>query len=743
MTRIVCKYTKTYNSQRRISDSFCIYNSSDFENMPPEVAKANKSGNAIVKVIGNNLPRLADWQIAFFGEWKFSKKYNYTFYADRYELISPSTLKGIVRFLASKSFPGIGEKTAEAIVAEFKNETLDVIEKSPNLLLKVKGINIDKVGTITENYQKNIAYSKLCSYLATYSVSSRVAASIYDQIKDISVEDIKKNPYILQEVKGVGFQTCEKIARVEGVALDSFVRMEGATKEILVSNSEADGNMFMLYEDFEQKSLQLLNNAISPPPVSLERFHDYVKSAAKKEKLVVRAKKFVFLKEYDEAEDFISRKIAKFLEPGNSPGHKVAKVSDYLEDYCSKSAIKLSDNQKNAVVRSMMARLSIITGGPGTGKTTILKAIIDVFKRLHPNDEVTLLAPTGKAARRMEETTGYPASTIHSRLQIYEDYMSSGCMVDPGLVGVDEASMVDSLLMDKLLKAVSSKKNQVIFIGDVNQLPSVGPGLVLKDMISSGAVPISELTEIFRQAEGASIIDNANKVNKGLNDLVYDQSFELVTVNNEEEAVDRIKKIYADECKEFGIDNVALLSPLRRTQNRFMCVSDSLNSVLQAEIISSSAQSVVFNGKEYRLGDRVLQWRNTKLSSNGDIGTVKDIIQNDDGVFVKILWENGNETEETRESMADITLAYSISVHKSQGSEYDCCIIPLLGNQICRLFQRKMIYTALTRSKRKIIIVADKGKTALNYCIEHNDENRRNTMLMQRIRSATQTICTS
>ena len=343
----------------------------------------------------------------------------------------------------------------------------------------------------------------------------------------------------------------------------------------------------------------------------------------------------------------------------------------------------------------------------------------------------------------MEETTGYPASTIHSRLQIYEDYMSSGCMVDPGLVVVDEASMVDSLLMDKLLKAVSSKKNQVIFIGDVNQLPSVGPGLVLKDMISSGAVPISELTEIFRQAEGASIIDNANKVNKGLNDLVYDQSFELVTVNNEEEAVDRIKKIYADECKEFGIDNVALLSPLRRTQNRFMCVSDSLNSVLQAEIISSSAQSVVFNGKEYRLGDRVLQWRNTKLSSNGDIGTVKDIIQNDDGVFVKILWENGNETEETRESMADITLAYSISVHKSQGSEYDCCIIPLLGNQICRLFQRKMIYTALTRSKRKIIIVADKGKTALNYCIEHNDENRRNTMLMQRIRSATQTICTS
>ena len=220
--------------------------------------------------------------------------------------------------------------------------------------------------------------------------------------------------------------------------------------------------------------------------------------------------------------------------------------------------------------------------------------------------------------------------------------------------------------------------------------------------------------------------------------MVYDQSFELVKVRNEEEAVEKIKDIYAEETSIWGIDNVALLSPLRRTQNRFTCVSDGLNSVLQDQIVPSSSQSVVFNGTEYRIGDRVLQWRNTKASSNGDIGTITDIVQTDDGIFVKISWENGNETEETRESMADITLAYSISIHKSQGSEYDCCIIPLLSNQICRIFQTNLLYTGVTRAKKKVVLLTD-GNKALDYCISNNRENKRNTLLMQRIRSAIET----
>ena len=737
MTRILCRFSVQINRGKKIKDTFCLYSSYDFDNMPPEVAaKKTKAGNVVVSVLGQNLPRLADWEIAFEGDWKFSKKYKWTFIASKYEMISPSTEKGIVKFLSSKVFPGIGKRTAQAIVKEFKKDTLDVIEKTPNLLLRIPGINIDRVGTIAECYQKNIAYSKLCSYLATYSVSNRVASSIYDEFKDSSLEDIKKNPYILQDVKGVGFQTCEKIARAENVGLDSFARIGGATKQILLSNVET-GNMFMVYDEFEKKSLALLNAGISPEPVSIERFRDYIKSAAKNGEIVCRAKKYIFLKEFDESEECISRKVSMLLDPANMLGLQVKKVSNYLDDYCASSDIKLSDNQKTAVVKSLMARLSIITGGPGTGKTTILKAIISVFKRLHPKDEVTLLAPTGKAARRMSEATGHEASTIHSKLQIYDENKAGNCIVEKGLVVVDEASMVDSLLMDKLLKAISSRDNQLVIIGDIDQLPSVGPGQVLKDMIASGVIPVSRLTEIFRQADGGSIIDNAYKVNHNRSDLIYDDSFQMVTVKDEQDAVEKIKEIYAEETSEYGIDNVALLSPLRRTQNRFTCVSDGLNSILQDEIIPSTAMSATFNGTEYRVGDRVLQWRNTKVSSNGDIGTIEEIIQTDGGVFVKIAWENGHTTEESKESMNDITLAYSISIHKSQGSEYDCCIIPLLSDQICRLFQSNLLYTGITRSKKKTILVCDEGHRALDYCVtaNHKQKLQRNTLLMQRIKS--------
>ena len=733
MTVLLCKFSSTYNSPTRFSDSFCIYSSNDFDNMPPEVRKVNRSGNAVVKVIGQSLPRLADWTIRFEGEWKHSKGYGYTFFASRYELLTPSTLKGITRFLASKTFPGVGIKTAESIVKEFKAETLDVIEKTPNLLLRVPGINIDKAAIIAECYQKNIAYSKLCTYLATYSISGNAASSVYES--EMSLEDIKANPYVLLDVKGIGFSTCEKIARTEGVSLDSFARIEGAARNVLTSDSEYAGNMFMLYEDFEQKALQLLNSQLDPAPVSLDRFRDCIRSLSKDGKIVFRGGKCIFLKEYDDAENDSAQMIARLLDQNNMLGLSVKGVSQCLDDYCRSSDIRFTENQKNAVLRSLMTRLSIITGGPGTGKTTILKAIIAVFRRLHPNDAITLLAPTGKAARRMTETSGCPAHTIHSELQIYEDMSSSGIMISPGLVVVDETSMLDNLILAKLLRAINPRSSQLIFIGDVNQLPSVGPGLVLKEMIGSGVIPKSELVEIFRQKDKASIIDNAYKVNHSQTDLICDESFQIVSVSDEDEAVRKIEEIYAEETDRWGIDNVALLSPLRRTQNRFICVSDSLNQILQNQVIPSSNASVTFNGREFRIGDRVLQWKNTKTSTNGDVGTITDIIQTDDGVFVKVKWENGNESEENRETMADISLAYSISIHKSQGSEYQCVIIPLISSQICSLFQKKLLYTGLTRSKSRIVIVSD-GSKALYYCITHNGDQARKTLLSRRIKES-------
>lgn len=734
MSKVLCKFSKTYNNTRKVSDNFCIYSSNDFDNMPPEVAKANRSGSAVVKVLGKNLPRLSDWTIQFEGEWKYQKKYGYTFYADRYEMLSPSTLKGIVRYLSSRAFPGVGQKTAEAIVNEFGKETIDVIEKTPELLLRVSGVSVEKLGVIKECYSKNISFAKLVSYLGAYSISDNNIAKIYDRYKDKAIDTIKINPYILQDFRGIGFYTCEKIARVEGVALDSYIRIIGAIKDTLMSTCESGGHMFITYDELEKRALQMLNNLLNPAPVSQARFREVIVKANEESIIVFKAKKYVFLKEYDDAEDYIAKKLVRMAE--TKTGVTLKDVEPKVNEYCAISDIKLSDNQKLAVERSLMSRISIITGGPGTGKTTILKAILNVYQQLNPNKGITLLAPTGKAARRISETAKYPASTIHSALGIYDEMRADIQMIDTGLVMVDEASMLDALLMDKLLKAISGTQTQLVFVGDVDQLPSVGVGLVLQDMINSNCIPVSKLTEIFRQKEDEScIIDNAYKVNHNKTDLIYDDTFVNISVKDETEAVEKIKEIYIDSSYEYGIDNIALLSPLRRTQSgRFTAVADGINSIIQDELLpASSIQTVTFNGTEYRIGDRVLQWRNTEKSSNGDIGTIVDIVQTDDGVFTKIDWENGNVTEENRETMSDITLAYAISIHKSQGSEYDCVIIPLLSNHICRMFRTNLLYTALTRAKKKVILITDCDSKALNYCITNGNANNRNTLLAKRI----------
>lgn len=733
MTKLKCRYFKnSMTSTRKLSDSFCIYNSKDFPNIPRKICRPNKSGYTVVKVIGKNLPRLTDWEIEFTGEWRENQKYGYTFFADSHHLLSPSTEKGIEKFLCSKTFPGIGEKTAKAIVNEFKLQTLNIIENSPNQLLRINGITLEKVGLISECYKKNIAFSKLSAYLATFGISQNIAVRVYDRYEALSLGMIKDNPYVLQNIRGIGFQTCEKIARVEGVALDSFMRIEGAMIDTLRTYCESSGNMFMSYDAFENKTLKVLNE-LSDVVVSTELFRKAAKKASNNKDIVFRNKKFVFLKEYDRAEDTSAKKIASLMQ--RTSNNSFDAIEKEILDYVKTSSIRLSDGQVDAVMRSLRYNISIITGGPGTGKTTILKAVINVYHRLNPNKHITLLAPTGKAAARMAQSCDHEASTIHSKLQIYEDYVSNPIMIEEGLIVVDETSMVDNLLLEKLLNSITAS-SQIVFVGDVDQLPSVGAGACLQEMIASGIVPVSKLTEIFRQKDDCTIIDNANAVNEGRNELVYDNSFELLTVDNEEDAIGKIETLYESEVTKYGAENVALLSPLRRTQNgRYSCVSDALNAKIQEKVNPSTGISVIVNGTEFRVGDRILNWRNTKEINNGDVGEVTNIDQNDKGYFLEVKWDNGKETVEDRDSLIDMTLAYALSVHKSQGSEYESVIIPMLGDQVCPLFKQNLLYTALTRAKKHVILVADEAQKAIAHCIANSDTNKRNTLLSVRIRN--------
>lgn len=726
---IKCKYFPA-KFIKKASDTFCLYSSNDWSSMPVKVAKANRSGYATVKVVGTNLPRVADQTIEFTGEWKYSNKYGYTFYAESYICLMPDTKRGIIKFLASPKFKGIGKKTAEAIVDTFGTDTLRVIETSPEQLIKVKGIDLNKINTIKKVYQENIALNNLTAYLTTFGVKSNIISKIYEKYPKDPVEVIKANPYILLEVRGVGFKTCENITATlnRDSLYSSTDRIVGCLTDSIKSICDATGDMCVDYAILEENCLKTLNLQ-TRVKIDTACFRNAFKNAAENGKVVCRGKKYVFLKRYDEAEENIAKMIAGFVkQPCNLNESFLSKaISNYKE-----GSYELSKGQKEAVKMAMMNGISILTGGAGTGKTSVVKAIAAIYQDLYQMP-VFMLAPTGKAARRLAQATGHEASTIHSKLHLAEDF-NDPYPIDDGLVIVDESSMIDSLLMEKLLSAVSSK-SKILFVGDINQLQSVGCGAVLRELISSGKVPVSELTETFRQKDGSTIIENATKINDGNSNLLTADDFVVKYVADEHDAILACINAYKDEILLNGYDKVALITPLRRTLNRYKCVSEHLNKLLQEEVnpLNQDSVSVTLNSTEYRINDRVMQWKNTENSSNGDIGIITSIDSTDEGIMINIAWENGNNTKENSESMENIRLAYSYTIHKSQGSEYDTCIIPLLEEQMNGCMTRNLLYTGITRAKKKCIIITSANSDVLSYCVNNPATNKRITFLCKRL----------
>lgn len=709
-----------------------IVTSNDFANLPPSIKAQSGSRTASFKVTGTNLPNVTQVEIEYYGEWKDNKKYGVQFNADSYAFIEPDSEKGIISFLSSKAFPQIGKTTAANIVAEFGKNTFEIIKSTPNRLLVVPGITPRKVGLIVNAYKKNQSYSELATFLATFGLTSDQIVRINDRFGADAVQMIKENPYIIQRIRGVGFKTCDRIGRELHTALDSFERIAGGIFETIGQSLSRTGNTCMPIGEFEEKTLKLLNEGLMKPAVSSEIFRDVARTLAREGSICFRKRAYVTTAEYDAAEKYTAEKLKRML--AREPEYPPLVVRGKIEDVCENQAFKLSETQKDAVKLALSNRVSIITGGPGTGKSTILAAIIDSFKALYPAQEIVLMSPTGKAARRMSETSHEEAFTIHSRLHIYEGNNEPEPLPQ-GLVVIDESSMVDTLLLEKVAKAIP-ENGYLLFVGDKDQLPSVGAGSVLNDMISSGVIPTARLTEIFRQKDGSSIIENAKKINEGNTDIVFNNDdFIFVEAKSEEAALEEIKKIYTREVKTYGVDNVALLTPLRKMQagRNLRVVADGLNVVLQnmANPLASQKHCSLY-GTEYRVGDRVLQWKNTEKSANGDIGEILDIGEIDLDIGIKIRWDNGNETIETRNSMANISLAYAISIHKSQGSQYDCVIIPMLSSQKCSLFRRNLLYTGVTRSKRKVFIIGDHN--AVNFCIRTENAANRLTLFAERLK---------
>lgn len=654
-------------------------------------------------------------------------------------------IKQIQKFLKQKLFTEPKETYGQALisyanickmVAAFKEDTLEMFEKGEtNKLMRYFDNNATKLVKACDIINGLNCNDRFYSFMAEHGVNRSKAAQIWEEFGPHAESIVRNNPFICLNVNGIGFKTCDNIARSLNVALDSPERIIAATVDTIEMLTNSTCNIAVPVNEVCHWALKSLND--TRENVTQQCWVEVMETERKEDiSRFVYFDKRMMLRRDNDNEKMTSRKICNLLlsDMNENETYTVAKRIN------EQKMIKLSEKQMEAVKTALNNRVAVITGGPGTGKTTVVKTIVEAYKKGEQN-QVVCMAPTGKASSRMSEATGEDAHTIHKTLNLIPGLEEAKVNVLPdGLIIVDELSMIDQETMTQLMGAVPSN-GHIIFCGDIDQLPSVGKGDVLNQLIKSDIVPVARLTETFRQKKGSLIIDNALKVNTGKTDLIYDdESFQFFEMKDSD--IEKFKTLYMQKVEQYGIENVMVLCPMRRYREDkpLNFVSDRLNSILQEMInplkegdIEATIRGNNGRNNTFRVNDRIMQWKNRSDSSNGDIGVIKSMqIINDQPMFV-IEWEiDGTQSTYTQKEMEDITLAYSMSIHKSQGSEAACVIMPIMTEHRCPLFKRNLLYTGITRAKRECIIVGD--KPAVDTCIKTTETGKRISYLSDRMK---------
>lgn len=723
----VIKGVKVKELWKQGNYSYCMYKLTKDTVVPSEFANTGGSKNYCLK--GENLPKEKS---KFYGTWERGKNGKSCFKVFSHELELPDDNKSLIKLLSGKNFKGIGKATAKKVVDVFGDKTVKIIQEDIDKVANIIGEK--KANTLKIGLTTNKIVMDIYEYIGDYTISPTYIKAIAREYGSNSIKAIKENPYILIDVQGIGLTTCDKIAAsTKSEAYFNSERVKAGIIYILNSSVEISKKLFLYEDELKKAVIDYLNKINTSTDensiVDVLRYDKALKDLiASKE--VVNKFGHVALKWVDDIEFYIAKDLVNVLTRiplSTISQNKYQKYFVKAEDFNT-----LSESQRQAIVSFINNRISVITGGPGTGKTTVLKSIISAYKECE-DGEIVLLTPTGKAARRVTEATGYHAQTIHSKLRIYSEDCGTNCdVITNSLVIVDEMSMVDTFLMNKLMRNINEDCH-VVFVGDVNQLPSVSAGDVLRDIINSGVVPVTYLTENFRQAgDGSTIIKNASLINSGEYKLQYDDSFLAYTENDEKSIANKILDVFKNEISEYGVDNVAVLCPLRQTFNgKYLAVGEGLNPLLKK--IANPREELTSIGLPFDIGDRVMQTKNCENSANGDIGTVIGY----DNEKYEIEWESHPEEHEfiDMEDIGRVVLAYSYSIHKSQGAEVDCVIIPLSKAQSYGpIFKRNLIYTAVTRAKKKVIFVGCGG--ALKKAVDNSSIEQRNTTLCDKIKDA-------
>lgn len=678
-----------------------------------------KGYDELVTLVGNLLEVPAGSVLLCEGDWKVDKRYGSQFVAQTWEEVMPATLYGIEKYLGSGLVKGIGPKFAQLIVSRFGLDTIEIIETDIKRLYEVPGIGQKRVEKIAESWEKQKDIKNVMLFLQGYGVSTAYAAKIYRQYGKESIDTVKTNPYKLaDDIWGIGFKTADTIASKMGYEKNDLRRLKSGVTYTL-SHMAEEGNVYAEEEQLVKSAIELLDADEAP-------VRQAISEMLQSEDLIADAEA-IYMPPFYYAEVGTANRLNKLLDCVEG---SLFNIIPDISVISKQTGIEYDEVQAEAIREAVSSKVMVLTGGPGTGKTTTTQGIIAALKAM--GLRILLAAPTGRAAKRMSEATGMEAKTIH-RLLEYNPKDGYKRNDDNPLEGdaliVDECSMIDLLLMNNLMKAIPAGM-RLVLVGDIDQLPSVGAGNVLRDIIDSKRIPVIRLTRIFRQAQESRIVMSAHDINKGVfpdTSNGKNTDFFFIQQEDPEQAVDTIVKLVKERLPNAykrPTSDIQVLTPMQRG----VVGAANLNMALQT-VLNPGQVSLNRSGYSFRQGDRVMQLRNNydKEVFNGDLGYIERVDMEDRTLFVCF---DGRTVEYDVSELDELTLAYATTIHKSQGSEYPIVVMPVLMTHYVML-QRNLIYTGITRAKKICVLVGT--KKALSFAIRNLSVLKRNTKLKERL----------
>lgn len=677
---------------------------------------------------------VVDEEYDFEGEF-VSNQYGIQFKATRYSIRNANTKEGVIAYLSSDLFPGIGKITASKIFDTLGKDTIKLIEEDVSNLDKVTGLTQKQKDTIIANLKEYQTNKKIILGLLDLGITMKMSLKLYKILGEDVLEKIKHNPYqLIYLVDGFGFKRADRIALEVGISEDSDIRVQALIQYVLNMYTRSTGNVYIEYDELFNETLKEVNGNLEI--INKEKFEKNLKFLRVENKIYIDNNNIYDYRMYY-AENLLANKVKEFLNHKLELGYNNNDIENVIKKIQEEFEITYNEKQELAIKTALQENIVIITGGPGTGKSTIIKAIIEAFGRLYPSElikeKIALLAPTGRAAKRLKEVTNHNGQTIHKFLG-YEGEgrfkYGFGDYIDAKIVIVDEFSMVDLSLASRLFTALENE-TRIILVGDVDQLPSVAPGEVLNDLISSKEITTIKLDKIHRQAEDSTIISFAHSINQGIipgNILEKSHDRNFIKMHDKDVIPNLLKVV--QKALESGMDlikDIQILVPLYKGELGI----NAINAKMQEEFNPKNGPEIKHSGRVFRVNDKVIQLvnRHEKKVMNGDIGYVLNFLYEDGDITGLTVMYDFGSVDYAKDELDDLTHAYAISIHKSQGSEFDLVILPFTFKYYIML-KRKLIYTAVTRAKKYLIMLGNIEALAMGI---RGVEERRRTSLASKI----------